>query len=260
MRDVMWHGLGLGAISLVTGGLAGAGEQAPDWQLLRLEARQVLAPGTPVHIVNPYGDVRLRPLSGQLEASAQTQIRLPQTCTPALQLVPEGAGVRLDAVCAPDGQGLLRLDMTVFVPADTPLTVETTQGFLEARGLTGLTAWSQTGNIRYRGPGPLTASTEYGSILATFTKTRWEAERWPIPSELRTLTGNINTQLRGQPPVCVDLATSGALTTDYSLTVQHDPHGPPKQAQVRPQSPCQAWLLLDSRKGDLRLTRLPEAP
>lgn len=235
-------------------------QPAPDWRLLRLEARQMLAPGTPVRISNPYGDVRLRPLTGALEVSAQTQIRLPQTCTPALQLTPEGAGVRLDAVCPPDAQGLLRLDMTVFVPADTPLTVQTSQGFLEARGLTGLTAWSQTGNIRYRGPGPLVAFTERGSILATFTRTAWDAAAWPMPSELHTLTGNITTQLRGQPPVCLELATSGVLSTDYSLNVQQDPHGPPKQAYAQLQATCQAWLLLDSHKGDIRLIRLPEVP
>jgi hypothetical protein len=222
--------------------------------LLRLEAQADLAPGTAVQIHNPYGDVRLRPLAGRLEASAQTQVRLPQTCQPALQLEPMDGGLRLEAHCPPDAQGLLRLDMTVFLPKDTPLTVRTQHGLIDARGLTGLTAQSQQGNIRYRGPGALTAATERGTIHATFT-----GHAWANPSQLRTTTGDITTQLRGAPPICIALTTHGVISTDYSLTIQHDPLGPEKHG-IAELGNCQARLILESVKGNLQLIRLPELP
>lgn len=232
-------------------------EQTPDGQSIdRINWKQVLPAGTRVEIDNPYGDVRLRFGGYQRELELQAIAQRPAGVGArfALDLNREDELARLRPML-PDGAEAVkgqRVDLVLFVAEGFPVSVRTTHGQIEVRGLRGdLTARSDAGAIAVRGVvGLLDLETGAGSI---------EAAPQPAPAgseqRIATLTGPITLGLPAESDLELKLATSAAFATEFSIEVTPQPGQEPNKTATALLGKGGATLRVESRRGEIRLLR-----
>ena len=221
----------------------------------RINRLEQLPAGLPVVVDNPYGDVRLR--FGGYEDQVEIQGVLQQPDGAArIELTPvqDTANWRLQprlpaGTVLAEGQ---RLDLVLFVAEGHSVTVSTENGLIEARGLKDLlNARSRNGSIRVRGiRGAMALETEFGEIEVAL-------EQAPPGSQqrLRTRTGAITVGVTDDLNARIELATSAAFATEFSLQVQHlNGQEPNKHAQAVVGEPL-ADLEIGSLRGEIRLLR-----
>lgn len=216
-----------------------------------------------IEVRNFHGDVRIRPADEEeIFLSAMIQRHVDDPLRAEIDTTREDATFRVevrypdvgdfDPAEHPEAWSKRRVDLTVYVPAKRPLTVETLRGLVEIKGLNhGITARSTSGDIVLATAGHATAKTERGSITARFADTDWESA-----VELETLTGSIAVTLPPSADVTATLATSGELTTDFSLTVEHPAESQHKTASARI-GKGSSELSITSKRGSLKLLRAP---
>lgn len=233
----------------------GTVEAQSDFQIVRLDFAASLASGQRVVIDNPYGDVRLR--FGGYENAIETHAvaQQPLLATPiALQPVAEGKlytiAPRLPAgTLVADSQ---RLDLVVFIPIGHPVSVRTERGTIESRGIRGdIDLKSTEGNIAIRGTqGSISAETGAGSIEASLaTAPAGSTQR------LATSTGNIIVAVSDSLDARLEMATSAAFATEYSLQVTPRPGQEPNKQAVALVGADKARISVESRRGEIRLLR-----
>lgn len=216
-----------------------------------LEAR--LADALPVQIENPYGDVRLRfgGYEGVLLAQYVEQ-RPPQAAPITLEFAAEQGLLRArlpEHVTLLPGQ---RLDLVAFVPKGYAVRVRTEHGAIEGRGIQGdVEFFSREGAIAFRAiAGRIRAETGGGTI---------EGQLEPAPEgsaqRLATRTGAITLAVPEGLNAALELASSGAFATEFSLEVEPLPgQEPNKRARAVIGKPL-ATLAVESRRGEIRLLR-----
>lgn len=216
-----------------------------------LEAR--LADGTPLQIENPYGDVRLRfgGYDGVLLAHYVEQ-RPPQAGPITLEFA--AAHGRLRARL-PEHMALVpgqRLDLVAFVPKGHAVRVRTEHGTIEGRGIQGDVEFvSREGAIAFRAiAGRIRAETGGGTI---------EGQLEPAPEgstqRIATRTGAITLAVPEALNAALELASSAAFATEFSLEVEPVPgQEPNKRARAVIGKPL-ATLAVESRRGEIRLLR-----
>ncbi len=161
-----------------------------DWPTDRHAWRQEVPPGWPIEIENPHGDVLLRAVErAGFEGSALFQhhpedrrpIEVEPRCEQGrCRLAVHLPASELDAG-APIEWRRRRVDLTVEVPASSPLAVRTGDG----------------------------------AIRATLA-----APRWREPVELATVSGELELAIAADADLAVEIDTQGAIATDLSLTVE----------------------------------------
>ncbi|WP_167285194.1 DUF4097 family beta strand repeat-containing protein [Marilutibacter alkalisoli] len=111
---------------------------------------------------------------------------------------------------------------------------------------------STAGNIAARGTvGTIQAETGEGSIEISFADTAPAGSR----QRLATRTGSIVVGVTDQLDARVRMATSAMFSSDYSIQVErHDGEEPNKTAHAVIGTP-NADVLLESRRGEIRLQR-----
>lgn len=246
-----------------TGSVRPAADAAPapvtnnlDQLLERSDYVRTLAAGTPIRIDNPFGDVRLRFGGYEHALEIHATMQRPDRSQPGFLLEPQLDGSALvfspqlpAGTLLPAGQ---RVDLTVFVPKAHPVTVRTRLGLIESRGLqSDLTLFSESGSISARGTaGLLQAHSEGGQIEIAF-------ENAPAGSSqhLSTTTGTIIVAFSDSNNLALDVATSAAIATEYSLAIERLPGAEPnKRARAEVGTPA-ASLKIDSKRGEIRLLR-----
>ena len=218
-----------------------------------------VSPGDSLHVVNPFGDVHARfgGYEDQAEILATSQ-RL-ETDRPELEVRLSREGTRADvlvAYSAPADERVGtrdRIDLVVFVPQGVALDVRTHDGRIEVKGLHGdVTASSLTGSIQVRSvSGRVRAKSARGDIVAHL-----ETGVTGEPQDLSTETGNIEVWLWEDANLDVDLRTSGEISTDYSLSVEHQRFEEPSKHAVAVAGEGGTALSLKSKQGNVRLLRL----
>ncbi len=181
--------------------------------------------GKTIYVVNPYGNVyaRFGGYDNELELLAaiqrldpsRRQLEVVRSRTDGnLRIeVKEKADDRADAQATKD-----RIDVVLFVPLGSTLDAQTEFGLIEVKGLkSDLIATSLTGNMRLRGiRGRIQAKSARGEISAALV-TGGTTDGQEFTSE----TGDIEIYLEEDADIDVHIATSGEITTDFSLQIEH---------------------------------------
>jgi hypothetical protein len=250
-------------LAAVAAGSARADEPVPaDWRIERIDREIKLPAHAALAIRNPWGDVRVRAgEAGRVLVHAVVQHHAEDLRPVAIETAAEGGSLLLTVGWPPDDASApadwmhRRVDLALEVPERSELRVHTEHGLIEVKGHAGaLEARSVGGDLRLRvAAGPLDARTERGSILAVLA-----TERWSAAARLEAPSGDVEVQFPARTDASVRLETQGALTTDFSLEVEHV--GPlTKRARARLGRGGHEVVLL-SRRGDLRILLLPPPP
>ena len=234
---------------------AGAAEADETWQKESAQWFETIEPGGRVRVVNPLGDIRARfgGYEDQVEVLATLQYTDRQASRPEVTLSRVGTGLDVSTRWRQgDGAGRGRIDLVVFVPQGATLDARTEDGLLEAKGLKGdLIASSFKGTVRIRSiQGRVSAKSARGAISAAL-----ETGVTDRPQSFTTETGDIEVYLWEDANLQVRLATSGEISTDFSIDIEHrrfEEPGKQGRATVGKGGP---ELVLESKRGRVRLLR-----
>lgn len=236
-----------------------ASDDATDWQLRRMDWQQQVKDGQSMVIVNHYGDLRVR-------ASPHHRIEV-------IGMIQEKANQLNTLVLTPkeeDGQWFLvveyqgktedfsqidretQFDLTVLVPKNWDLSLETKSGLLEAKGLeNNLHLRSTTGKIKFSNKGHVDAANHQGDISGAL-----KAIDHSEPYSFVSVHGNVMVQIPHNADIKATLRTETTLATDFSIDIRYLDHA--QKEGVALLGAGKHSLILDSRRGGVHLGRLPE--
>lgn len=220
-----------------------------------------LKPGQVIEVDNPHGSVFLRFGGYEHTLDIRATIQQPKDA-PRFAFAPGVQGGRFVATVSLPGDGVRaegqRIDLVLYVPEKHALKVRTVDGGIESRGLkSDVDYGTQTGNISARGTdGTIQAETAEGRIRISLN----EGARAGSRQRFATRTGDIVVGVVDKLDAEVLLATSGTITTDYSIAVEHrDREEPSKRARAVVGAPkageSNAVVAVESLRGNLQLWR-----
>jgi hypothetical protein len=250
------------------------GTESPEvdetWEKNSYQWFEAIDPGGRVRVSNPYGDVyaRFGGYESQVEILATIQ-RLDHGL-PELQVGRRRVGLGLDVSVAPGAkpdEGSTtdpsnadpsarrdRVDLVLFVPQGATLEILTEAGKIDVKGTEGdLSASSLTGDIRIRSvKGNVRAKSARGDLSVALETGVTDADQ-----ELSTETGEIEVYLWEDAAVNVAIATSGMISTDFSIEIEHRRAEEPGKRATAKVGQGGSNLSLYSKRGEIRLLRLP---
>jgi hypothetical protein len=249
---------------LVATGHASGDESVPD-EFSRKDSAQwfeTVEPGQAVRVVNLFGDVysRFGGYENRVEILATSQrleVELPELEVrfargdDGLDITVGFAGEADEATETRD-----RIDLVVFVPKDAALDARTGDGLIDVKKLkSDVVASSRKGDLRINSvEGRVSAKTARGDITATLA-TGATTER----QDLTTETGDIEVWLGEDADMNVSVATSGEISTDFSLEIEHRRFEEPSKHAVAVVGQGGPELTLRSKQGRVRLLRLQKS-
>lgn len=226
-----------------------------------IEERRLFAAlpaGGRLEVENPYGDVRLRQ-----GGESGTEVELFALLQPSPQ------GELLEVAFATTGDTLTatvrstkestarrpaRADLVLFVPSSFPVRVTTGSGdgLIEAKGIRGsLHAIAVRGDIVAKGvKGGICAQSRSGTISAELGGTGEQ-------QSLVTETGAIEAYLWEDADLTVTAATSGEISTDFSLQIDYRRSEEPSKMATAVLGKGTSSLRIESKQGRVRMLRLP---
>lgn len=246
---------------IVATGIVPAGETLPEGFGGKdvTQTFKTLEPGQAVRVVNRFGNVyaRFGGYERRVEILATAQRLEAETPLLTIDHAQRDDALRIavgregDLRPGPDTRD--RIDLVVFVPAGARFDVETGDGLIAIKKLkSDVVASSIRGDVRIRSvTGSINAKTSRGAIEVTL-----ETGVTDAPQELSTLTGEIQVWVGEDADMSVDVATSGEISTDFSMQIEHHRFEEPSKhaaAQVGRGGPR---LTLRSKQGRVRLLRL----
>lgn len=229
---------------------------------------QTVERGQTLRVINEFGRIYGRFGGYENKAEILATFQRLETDKPELTVAftptESGLEVRVGPVAAADDVSPAsakdfvtrdRIDLVVFVPLEVTLDAETRSDLIAVKKLkSDFSAKSFKGDLQIRSvEGHVRAATERGQISATL-----ETGVTDKPQELTTVTGDIEVHLWQDAKMDVRLATSGEISTDFSLAIEYrDQEEPGKygRATVGQGGP---ELNLRSKRGRVRLLRLPK--
>ena len=251
------------ALSVATG--HASGDEPVPYGFSRKDSMQwfeTVEPGQTVRVVNLFGDVYSR-FGGYehkveiLATGQRLEVELPELEVrfdhgdDGLDITVGFAGKADDATETRD-----RIDLVVFVPEGASLEARTGDGLIDVKKLKGdVVASSLKGDLRINSvEGRISAKTARGDITVTLA-TGTTTER----QDLTTETGDIQVWLGEDADMSVSLATSGEISTDFSLQIEHRRFEEPSKHAVAVVGQGGSELTLRSKQGRVRLLRLQKS-
>jgi hypothetical protein len=243
-------------------GCTASADGAVPKELDRKETSQwfeTVRPGQTVRVVNRFGRVYAR--FGGYEAKAEilaTSQRL-EAELPELEVRFSHGGDSLDISVGFAGEAgettetRDRIDLVVFVPEGARLDARTRDDLIDVKKLKGdVVASSLGGDLTINSvAGRVSAKTARGNITATLA-TGATTE----PQDLTTQTGDIEVWLWEDADLSVSLATSGEISTDFTLAIEHHRFEEPSKHATAVVGAGGPELTLRSKQGRVRLLRL----
>lgn len=223
-----------------------------------------VTPDATVHIDNQWGDIRLRHggSEGELEVAVIFQQLATDGSKLALDVTVEDGIARVSILRLDDLGNLAegapprirpRADVAVLVPEGIPTRAESSTGLIEAQGvhcdLDLHTAAGTVRTIKVRGAINVTNDRGITTINLSDGVTK-RAQRFS------SITGPITVFTSDANDLAVTMATSGRLTTDFTLVVDHNDAEEPNKKALATIGEGGAILELASKRGDLALQRL----
>lgn len=228
---------------------------AAPFELVRQDFSTRLTTGQAVAVDNPYGDVRLRfgGYEDQLEIHSVAQ--RPGSATPILlqPAVVDGSyriAPRLPAnTLLAEGQ---RLDLVIFIPLGHAVDARTENGTIESRGIRAdIDLRSTSGNIAIRGTkGRIKAETGPGTIEVSLLRAPPGSHQ-----HFATSTGSIVLAVNDDLDASLEMSTSAAFATEYSLQIERLPGQEPNKRAIARIGEYKADVVVESRRGEIRLQR-----
>ncbi len=198
-----------------------------DWRIENHTWKQELPAGLPIEIDNPYGEIRVRAFDWQgceLIGVSQRHREDPRPIelTPLLEAERLVLAVRMPAseldATAPTDWALRRVDLTIYVPASSPLAVRTRQGYLEVKGSTApLTVETDGGAVLLESHGPFAARSTAGEIAVLLAEPAWGHE-----ATIDTETGAVRLAVRRDARARLEVETRGRIATDFSIDIERE--------------------------------------
>jgi hypothetical protein len=235
---------------------------APDtWQRRDLQKFETIEPGGRVAIVNPLGNIYAR-FGGyedrvEVLATLQERVDAPAGLDVALTRTQDGLDVNVSAggvtVTTAGSVPPGRVDLVTFIPEGAVLDARTEAGRIEIKGLRGdVVASSVKGDIWIRSVrGRVRAKTARGDVSVAL-----ETGVTALSQDFTTETGDIEIELWEDADMSVDLATSGEISTDFSIEIDHHPFEEPGKHGTAVVGKGGPELRLRSKRGRIRLLRL----
>jgi len=211
-------------LALVWGTTAKAQPRLEEWLSEPFSWHGEVAPGAPITLVNEHGDLRVRGKpSEELEIVGYLQHHVDDGRKIAVEPVPSEGGWTLEVTMGstpgedvPADWSRRRVDLTVYVPWTSPLTVRTSDGVLEALDLRApLVVETDSGELLAGGDGELTVKSRSGSVRVVLQEPDWSST-----ATIETFSGPVSVWARPDADAELTLETRGTLTTDFSLEVQ----------------------------------------
>ncbi len=215
--------------------------------------------GKTISVVNPYGNVyaRFGGYDNELELLAAIQRLDPARRQLEVVRSRDGGALRIEVMEKADdradaGATKDRIDVVLFVPLGSTLDARTDFGLIEVKGLkSDLIATSLTGNMRLRGNrGRIRAKSARGEISAALV-TGATTDGQEFTSE----TGDIEIYLEEDADMDVHIATSGEITTDFSLQIEHRRFEEPGKYATARVGEGGPKLSIRSKRGRAKLLR-----
>lgn len=226
-----------------------------ETRIQRLDASATLASSQAVQIDNPYGDVRLRFGGYQHAIEAHAVIQQPDGAA-EIEFKPATVdGQFRIAPRLPAGRQLVdgqRMDLVVFVAEGHSVSVRNESGLIESRGIRAdINLHSTSGNIAVRGTqGTVQARTGAGSIEASLGRAPSGSSQ-----RLATSTGMIVVAVHDDLDARLELTSSAAFATEFTLQVESLPGQEPNKKAIAVIGEEEANIYLESRRGEIRLLR-----
>lgn len=217
-----------------------------------------------VRINNPWGDIRLR--HGGDGCGLEVAVIFQQLADDGSKLVLDVAledGIARVSILrhdelgnpsdAPPSRVNPRADVAVLVPTGHPIRAETSTGLVEAQGLhCDLDLHTTAGTVRtVTVRGAINSTNDRGATEITLSDgVTTNAQRFS------SITGPITVFASEANDLAVTMSTSGRLTTDFTLVVDHNDAKEPSKNARATIGEGGAVLDLASKRGDLALRRL----
>jgi hypothetical protein len=223
-----------------------------------------ITPGSTIRVDNPFGDTRLR--HGGSESTLEVAAILQQLAIDGSRLelrvdIGEDEAVITVARINLDGEvttevprgDKARADLALMIPEGTTVAVRGGTGLVEARGVrTDVDLRTTSGTIRAASTrGAITAHSDRGAMEITL-----ETGVTKKPQKLSSVTGSITVFTAADNDLDVTMKTSGTLTTDFTLNVDHRDNEEPNKTATAKIGRGGASLELTSKRGDLALRRV----
>ncbi len=215
-------------------------EDPAGWIHKKVEFEDPLPPGMPVKVVNLYGDVRVKgivddhlPVFGILQKRNDTafdpRVEI-KHCDDVSTVTVLAGGAENEIEGSVTSRELgFRVDLTVFIPPASDVSVETRNGLIKIKGVKrDVFAKSVMGGIEISTPGSVRAETRGGDMLVAFKPCKQ-----PSRSDLKTLTGDVSVVFPRPVDVVAALRTSGTISTDFSIDIEKQIDSRFKTAKVR---------------------------
>ena len=214
--------------------------QETQWTHVRKEWKQKLTGPGPVMVVNEFGDIRVRTVeTDQLTVIANIQKRLSTKGSAQVIRRADDNGMAIEvhfpasetppSEPQPASTKKRRVDLTILIPAETPLSLKTGDGLVEAKSLLNeATVETRLGDIHLVTSGPVTIKTRQGKV-----KTFFKATDWDSPSSIQSIHGEVSVFLPEKAGLSLTAVTAGLITTDYSIKIKHLPEKRKKSASLR---------------------------
>lgn len=213
----------------------------PDgWTLERFHWEGAIGERHHLELINAYGDIRTREAGDdRVEVVANLQRHRDDPWEPRVEVHEGGAQLLVEVrygdpeAAAEEGVDWAarrgRVDVTVLVPAGVSVRATTTDGLAEVKGIEGaVEVASNSGDVVISATGPVRASTGRGGISVLLRSTDWQGE-----TSLETGTGDVSVWLPPDADARVSAATTGEISTDYSIEIRHEPETGRKHAVAR---------------------------
>lgn len=143
----------------------------------------------------------------------------------------------------------------IHVSSETPgLTINATHGENETTLAVSSPDGTQAGDVTLRVPPrcQVAVRTDRGAVDV-------ELGPKPLPLTVETVTGDITARLDASVPVTIALATSGEITTDFTIDVEFKYHQEPAKLGTVSLERGGESVHLTSRRGAIRLLRTAHA-
>ena len=217
--------------------------------------------GGRVSVDNPYGNIYARFGGYENEVEILASIQRIDSGRPPLHVrrtVVEGGLTIVVEPAEADTPDTLaerrdRIDLVLFVPKGLTLDARTERDMIEAKGLkSDIKARSVQGDINIRSiTGRVDAESSRGRIYAGL-----ESNVTQEHQHFSTITGEIEIHLWEDAVMQVDLATSGEISTDFTLRIEHRRFEEPGKFGYATLGEGGPRLTLQSKRGRIRLLRL----
>lgn len=271
-RRVLALGLAMGLTAALAGpAVAQAADKAadtpadaaPEWQKRTDQRFEKLTPGQPLRVRNPFGSVFARFGGYENESEILSTAQRIDKDLPELEVTFQRddlgalevrvARTSANGQSAPTDRGRDRIDLVFFVPLGTPFDVETLDGGVEMKGVkSDVRIRTDSGDIRLRSiQGAIRAETNRGEIGVSLA-----GESTGKEQVFQSVTGDIEIYAWEDSNLEARLATSGDLTTDFSLEIDFRKFEEPSKHGRAVLGSGGPVLRMTSKRGNLRLLRL----